>query len=343
MEMENDVVILGTLAEVLQLHCTFGMGTVPESVVAWLVAEMAKTVGCLHKLGVAHNDLGLESFSVARQANGADWTLILTGVGSKSVVQVGDDLKLHFAHDMLSVAFLTWSILMGCWVSTQRSNYRLHRERKPSSMTEEHIRALDGTDLAFTWSVRYQELCDFKVQFGNYLVPNKYSANLKLAQWISTQRTQYRKHHERRRTSMTEERIRDLESIRFDWGTTKTDWASIWSVRFQQLCEFKVKVGVTTWCHLIIMPTPRSGGGFQLSAVTTSCIRKVSQLPWQRSVFESSRVLDSTPMPEERIRELESLGFDSHAMPCSFMLDLSPAMPATIPAWVPDDAEANTT
>ena len=114
MEMENDVVILGTLAEVLQLHCTFGMGTVPESVVAWLVAEMAKTVGCLHKLGVAHNDLGLESFSVARQANGTDWTLILTGVGSKSVVQVGDDLKLHFAHDMLSVAFLTWSILMGC-------------------------------------------------------------------------------------------------------------------------------------------------------------------------------------------------------------------------------------
>jgi hypothetical protein len=214
------------------------------------------------------------------------------------------EFKMQFGHSVVPQHYAATPKL-GRWVSTQRSNYRLLREGKPSAMTEEHIRALDGTgfdwgasntDLAFIWSVRFQELCDFKVQFGNCLVPNKYSANPKLAQWISTQRTQYRKYHERRRTSMTEERIRDLESIGFDWGTTKTDWASIWSVRFQQLCDFKEQFG-----HYLVpfnyTANPKLG-------------RWVST---QRGYYKLYQEGKPTPLTEDRIRELESVEFDSHA------------------------------
>ena len=38
---------------------------------------------------------------------------------------------------------------------------------------------------------------------------------------------------------MTEERIRELEIVEFEWETS----ASIWNVRFQQLCAFKAQFG----------------------------------------------------------------------------------------------------
>ena len=95
---------------------------------------------------------------------------------------------------------------------------------------------------------------------------------------------------------MTEERIRDLESIGFDWGTTKTDWASIWSVRFQQLCDFKEQFG-----HYLVpfnyTANPKLG-------------RWVST---QRGYYKLYQEGKPTPLTEDRIRELESVEFDSHA------------------------------
>jgi hypothetical protein len=85
---------------------------IPESIVGWMFLEMMEIIGLLHRVGIAHNNLGLESFLVA--SDGTTWTLLLNGLGSKSSVQSGDNLELHMRHDMLSLAFITWSILMGC-------------------------------------------------------------------------------------------------------------------------------------------------------------------------------------------------------------------------------------
>ena len=52
----------------------------------------------------------------------------------------------------------------------------------------------------------------------------------------------------------------------------------------------------TTWCQLIILPTPNSNIGFRSTATTTSCIGKESQALQQRSVFERLRVLPSRGM-----------------------------------------------
>jgi hypothetical protein len=92
----------------------FGIGMIPESIVGWIVLEMIEIIGSLHRVGIAHNRLGLESFLVA--SDGTKWKLLLNGLGSKSSVQSGDDLIMHLRHDMLSLAFITWSILMGCSV-----------------------------------------------------------------------------------------------------------------------------------------------------------------------------------------------------------------------------------
>ena len=70
------------------------------------------------------------------------------------------------------------------------------------------------------WILRCQQLRQYKAQFGPCLVPYKYAANPKLGTWVKTQRTQYKLHQEGRPSPMTDERIRELESIDFDWGTT---------------------------------------------------------------------------------------------------------------------------
>ena len=91
-------------------------------------------------------------------------------------------------------------------------------------MTEEHIRALDGigfdwgtskTGLASMWSVRFEQLREFKVQFGHCLVSRRY--NPKLGQWAAMQRHNYRMYQEEKPGRMTAERIRKLEGVEFKW------------------------------------------------------------------------------------------------------------------------------
>jgi hypothetical protein len=109
-------------------------------------------------------------------------------------------------------------------------------------MTEERIQELEsigfdwGTNKT-DWSVRFQQLREYKAQFANCLVPRQYAANPKLGTWVMTQRTQYKLYQEEKPSPMTAERSRELESIGFDWGTNETDW----SVRFQQLRECKAQ------------------------------------------------------------------------------------------------------
>jgi hypothetical protein len=51
----------------------------------------------------------------------------------------------------------------------------------------------------------------------------QYAANPTLGQWVSTQRRFYRLHQEGKPSPMTAERIRELASIGFDWGPSKTN------------------------------------------------------------------------------------------------------------------------
>jgi hypothetical protein len=159
----------------------------------------------------------------------------------------------------------------------------LYQEGKPSSMTAERSRALDrigfdwGTSnkTAFDWSARFQQLREYKAQFGNCLVPQQYAANPKLGWWLSTQRRNYKLYQEGKPSPTTAERSRALESIGFDWGTSNK--TGCWSARFQQLREYKAQFGN---CLASQQYAANSGSGFEFrsSAATTSCIRKESQV-----------------------------------------------------------------
>ena len=234
---------------------------------------------------------------------GFDWGTTKTDVASIWIVRFQQlcEYKVLYGNCLVTKQYSA-NPTLGIWVSTQRSTYRFHQEGKPSPMTEERIRTLESigfdwgatqADWASSWSVRFQQLCEFKVQSGHCLVPQPYSANLKLGKWVSAQRCRYKLYQEGKPSHITEEHIQDLESIGFDWGETETDWASIWSARFQQLCEYKVQFG-----HCL-MPARYSAN--------PTLRRWVSIQRTQYKLFQKGK---PSPMAEERIRALESIGFD---------------------------------
>jgi hypothetical protein len=111
---------------------------------------------------------------------------------------------------------------LGLWVKEQRRHHTLMRQGKPSHMTEERARALDAVGFCWdtheaVWGERLRELCQYKAQFGDCVVPTNYAANPKLGTWVHHQRRQYKKFKEGKTCHITAERVRALESIGFVW------------------------------------------------------------------------------------------------------------------------------
>ena len=140
------------------------------------------------------------------------------------------------------------------------------------------------------WSLRLEQLCEFKVQFGHSAVPQQYADNRKLGYWVAKQRKEYRLHLEGKPSPMREGRIRELESSGFDWGVSKTDLASIWSMRFQQLCEFKAKFG-----HYLV--PEQYAANFELGRWFRN----------QRSYYKLYREGKPSSITAEQFRKMESI------------------------------------
>jgi hypothetical protein len=182
---------------------------------------------------------------------------------------------------------------LGKWVATQRSNYRLHREGKKSFMTLSRIQELGSLGFDWgvcrnTWEDRLSELADYRTIHGHCNVPQNYSENSKLANWVATQRYQYKLHLEGNISSMTLSRIRELEGIGFEWGVF-----TAWEDRLGELTDYRKIHG---HCNV-----PKSH-----SKNTKLATWVANQRTYYRLQVEGKR----SPMTLSRIQALESLGFD---------------------------------
>ena len=202
------------------------------------------------------------------------------------------EFKVKFGHCLVAQRYSA-NPKLGRWVDHQRSRYKDNTEEKSTSTTAEHIRALNGIGFDWRtsqtkWSVRFQQLCEFKEQFGHCLVPKRYSANPKLGNWVLNQRRIYRLYQEEKPSYMTGERIQELESVGFKWETGAFNW----SVRFQQLLEFKVQFG-----HCLV-------------PIKYSAHPKLGRwVSHQRNNYRLYQEGKPSRMTGERIRELESIEF----------------------------------
>lgn len=102
------------------------------------------------------------------------------------------------------------SPVLGDWVSTQRTLYRLGK------LGKERIRRLDGIGFVWEqrdalWETNFAALKAYHKRFRSYNVPTQYKENPVLGHWVSTQRTRYR------RGKLAVERVRRLNEIGFEW------------------------------------------------------------------------------------------------------------------------------
>jgi hypothetical protein len=108
-----------------------------------------------------------------------------------------------------------------------------------TGMTERRIRLLEAEDfvwdaLAYVWESRFQELRTFVELNGHAVFQERRGGTYdSMARWASSQRNLYIKHQNGQHTSLTEERIKRLDSIGFAWEVRRTRFQRIPKIQKQ--------------------------------------------------------------------------------------------------------------
>ncbi|KAL7565783.1 hypothetical protein ACA910_015564 [Epithemia clementina (nom. ined.)] len=114
------------------------------------------------------------------------------------------------------------------WVDTQRQQYKLFIQNKPSSMTLERVDHLKKVNFQWKlledWTDRFRELEKYVDQHGSTLVPQHYAENPSLGIWVRNQRTQFKLYKAGKQSKLTPERIKMLESLNFEWNAYEAKW-----------------------------------------------------------------------------------------------------------------------
>lgn len=180
------------------------------------------------------------------------------------------------------------------WCESQKKAYKLHKTGQPSSMTAEREQKL--TQLGFCWNAdeeswhnRYQELQEYRAEHGDCLVSANYS-NAPLAKWVGQQRFQYKLFTEGKPGGIAKERIDLLNELDFVWNT----FDAIWSTRYEELRQYHARHGN---CRV----------PFEYPENPALAYWVIEQ---RRTYKQTIRDGNSQGMPEERIKQLEELGFE---------------------------------
>lgn len=117
------------------------------------------------------------------------------------------------------------------WAHNQRCTYRNLLQGRASPMPPDRFQALSAIGFFDTyrsledqWKRRYDELVDFHQAFGHANVPEDYSENYQLGQWVMNQRLAYKRYIAGLQSPLTTERISALESIDFRWNVHSYQW-----------------------------------------------------------------------------------------------------------------------
>ena len=148
----------------------------------------------------------------------------------------------------------------------------------------------NGNKLIAKWNDRYFELFNHKEAHGDCNVPAKYKPNKQLANWVVTQRTQYRLLKKGEKANITQERIDKLNDIGFVWDVSHK--FPTWETRLAELVAYKAKHGD---CNVL-----------------TKGENKMQLRNWvmtQRTKYRLRKEGKQSPMTDERIAKLEDVGF----------------------------------
>jgi hypothetical protein len=144
--------------------------------------------------------------------------------------------------------------------SLDSSNSDHHSESSPAGggLRKKHSHRV-------SWEDRLQQLRDYKAAHGDLLIPIRFKENPSLGKFVHNTREQYKLYHkktppgEKKKCSLTAERIRQLEELGFVWSTQRSlHQKEEWEMRLQQLKDYKQKHGGKFYS---IVPVLRLMGG----------------------------------------------------------------------------------
>ena len=142
---------------------------------------------------------------------------------------------------------------VGQWCQTVRKSYKQLQkgEKSQTILTDDHIRRLE--EAGFKWIVgplsisfdeHFDELVKFKQEFGHCNAPKtKSSKYLSLASWCHNARRSYKQIKKGANTTnnkLTDDHIRRLEEVGFQWNVGREPGASF-DEHFEKLMKFKQK------------------------------------------------------------------------------------------------------
>jgi hypothetical protein len=185
------------------------------------------------------------------------------------------------------------NIKLGRWVANQRNQYRLHVKGNTSYTTRSRIQELESLGVEWdcygaAWEHCLSELADYRKIHGHCNVPRNYVKNTKLANWVNTQRHQYKFYLEKKTSHMTLSRIQELESLGFKWRVS----VPTWDERLSDLADY---LKIHGHCNV-----PKR---FSENAKLGEWVQT------QRKENRLHRQGKPSPMTPFRIQALESLGF----------------------------------
>ena len=117
---------------------------------------------------------------------------------------------------------------LGTWVVNQRVLWN------DGVLSAERIALLNAVGFnrspkAHTWRSHYLALIAYREKHHDCRVPQQWSENKRLATWVGTQRTRWK------RGLLSADKIQMLERIGFEWSIG----LGTWDERFQELCDYK--------------------------------------------------------------------------------------------------------
>lgn len=133
---------------------------------------------------------------------------------------------------------------LAIWVNIQRI---LYRENKLPQQFIDQLNAIGFVwDMEYAvsqakWNTMFKELEKTQAEYGSCLIPREHRSKYKkLRNWIQTQR------REKRKGSLSSERIEQLDSIGFVWNAQETrqeSYESQWRAMFKELEKLKEEYG----------------------------------------------------------------------------------------------------
>ena len=143
------------------------------------------------------------------------------------------------------------------------------------------------------WLVFYDELRQYREEYGDCIVPRGFTLNPRLASWAAEQRKQYKLRQDCKNSSITPKRIELLNEIGFAWNAQEAAWER----HITDLKKFKEEYG-DCLVPLNYPKYPKLG----------------LWVKEQRRHYALMRQSKPSHMTEERARALDAIGFcwDTH-------------------------------